>query len=413
MDNVPPAQSIASTTNGVDNYLPSPPAQRTGIALCLSGGGFRATLFHVGSLRRLHELGILEQIDEITSVSGGSITSAFLARAIAVNVASLGRSLSFEEDVVSPIRDFTSRNLRTGAILRRLLPWNWLQDDTAVRALETAYARALLDWPCTQLPNHPNFIFCATDLAFGANWIWERSQIGDYETGYRPTTDADAVATAVASSSCFPPVFNPLRLDVDPSALVGGLYKRPDRQECIKGLRLTDGGVYDNLGLEPVWKRRAVVLVSDGGGPFDYSADRGLFWRIKRYSDVIYRQVGALRKRWLISNFISNQLSGTYWGIAGDVKNYDTNAPGYTGEMSRATIARIRTDLDAFSEAEAAVLENHGYALTDAAIHRHLSQLVKTPTAFRAPRDDWDWSHAEAVTAALIDSNRRTILGRN
>src|SRR6516165_3718974 len=49
------------------------------IALCLSGGGFRAALFHLGALRRLNELGILSRVDTIASVSGGSILAAHLA----------------------------------------------------------------------------------------------------------------------------------------------------------------------------------------------------------------------------------------------------------------------------------------------------------------------------------------------
>jgi NTE family protein len=49
-----------------------------GIALCLSGGGYRAMLFHVGALWRLNELGYLAKLDRISSVSGGSITAALL-----------------------------------------------------------------------------------------------------------------------------------------------------------------------------------------------------------------------------------------------------------------------------------------------------------------------------------------------
>src|SRR5215467_506995 len=55
----------------------TPEAQ--GIGLALSGGGYRATLFHAGALRRLNELGLLHQVKEISSVSGGSITNGQLA----------------------------------------------------------------------------------------------------------------------------------------------------------------------------------------------------------------------------------------------------------------------------------------------------------------------------------------------
>src|SRR5260370_41264574 len=55
---------------------PQPPAP--GIALCLSGGGYRAMLFHLGALWRLNELGYLPQLERVSSVSGGSITAAVL-----------------------------------------------------------------------------------------------------------------------------------------------------------------------------------------------------------------------------------------------------------------------------------------------------------------------------------------------
>src|SRR5438046_469140 len=50
-----------------------------GIALALSGGGFRAMLFHAGALLRLNEFGLLSKVARISSVSGGSIASGYLA----------------------------------------------------------------------------------------------------------------------------------------------------------------------------------------------------------------------------------------------------------------------------------------------------------------------------------------------
>ena len=49
------------------------------IGLALSGGGYRAAAYHVGTLRALHKLGILNKVDVISSVSGGSITTAYYA----------------------------------------------------------------------------------------------------------------------------------------------------------------------------------------------------------------------------------------------------------------------------------------------------------------------------------------------
>ncbi|WP_282037338.1 patatin-like phospholipase family protein [Saccharicrinis aurantiacus] len=48
--------------------------QKIGIAL--SGGGFRAAAFHLGTLRKLNQMGILDKVDVISTVSGGSIVGA-------------------------------------------------------------------------------------------------------------------------------------------------------------------------------------------------------------------------------------------------------------------------------------------------------------------------------------------------
>src|SRR5512143_1143497 len=75
---------VLSTSPTEDKYAPLPKSARHGIGLCLSGGGFRATLFHLGALRRLNELCILSFPDfrTVTSVSAGSIPAAALATAI-------------------------------------------------------------------------------------------------------------------------------------------------------------------------------------------------------------------------------------------------------------------------------------------------------------------------------------------
>ncbi|MEI6503809.1 MAG: patatin-like phospholipase family protein, partial [Armatimonadota bacterium] len=74
-----------------------------GVALCLSGGGYRATLFHAGALWRLNELGYLPKLDRISSVSGGSVTAGLLgARWGRLLLNSQGISGSFEKEIIAP-----------------------------------------------------------------------------------------------------------------------------------------------------------------------------------------------------------------------------------------------------------------------------------------------------------------------
>ena len=92
------------------------PDARRGIALCLSGGGFRATLFHLGAIQRLFELGIATRpdFDTIASVSGGSITAAQWAIAEAQAATNENRPLDFTRDIARPLQALTSRDIRTG-----------------------------------------------------------------------------------------------------------------------------------------------------------------------------------------------------------------------------------------------------------------------------------------------------------
>lgn len=155
--------------------------------------------------------------------------------------------------------------------------------------LAAQYERVVTRLRLRELPDQPRFIINATDIEFGVNWIFDsqvkdsvKGEAGDYQAGYRRPLPDWPVARAVAASSCFPPIFNPLPLGLKPAELVDGKYRGPNRDQLVEGIGLSDGGVYDNLGLEPVWKGHAVILVSDGGAVFEPEAKKGLFWRLQR-----------------------------------------------------------------------------------------------------------------------------------
>ena len=397
----------APTARAASRYGPSD--RRQGLALCLSGGGFRAALFHLGALRRLNELGILPRVATIASVSGGSILSAHLAQTL--RPWPTGPLPDWASVVAVPFHGFTGRDLRTGPILKRLLPWNWFRTSTGVEALADAYEERLTQLSLHDLPiANPRFVFCATDMTYGVGWVFERARMGDYQVGYMSPAPPWPLARAVAASSCFPPVFNPLPVDVDPADLKGGKVPRgPARDACVRGLRLTDGGVYDNMGLEPVWKDHRTLLVSDGGGVFPFEADRNLLWRIQRYTAIQGNQVEATRKRWLMSNFSSGTLHGTYWGVGSETRHYGA-FEGYSEKIVEL-IAGIRTDLDTFAEGEVAALENHGYLLAEAGIRVHAPELVSG--SWPAPMVPHPaWMDEQRVEPALKDSSKRKWFGR-
>src|SRR5690349_41406 len=85
---------------------PGPAPARRGIALCLSGGGYRAALFHLGALRRLNEMGVLSRIDKVAAVSGGSIIAAHLAQQAGEWPAPGERLAEWDERIATPFKRF-------------------------------------------------------------------------------------------------------------------------------------------------------------------------------------------------------------------------------------------------------------------------------------------------------------------
>lgn len=374
-------------------------SRRKRIGLCLSGGGFRAALFHLGALRRLDELGLLAEVDTASSVSGGSILSAFLAQRMSdLARAELGFD-DFEAEVAAPFRRFTERDLRTLPILLHL-PWNWLWPDLRVRHLARSYRRHLTRLTLGELPARPAFVYCATDMAFGVGWTFRRAESGDYQIGYTSETGTWPLARAVAASSSFPPVFGPGRVGLAADKYRRGEASAATRQRMATRIRLTDGGVYDNMGLEPVWRSHEYVLVSDCGAPFRHDPSETVLRRLLRYTGIVTSQTVALRQRLFFAGLKSGGCRGTYWSLG------TMAAPplGYPLDLVEEVLERVRTDLDHFSDREARVLENHGYAVAAERLAAFVPELggVAAP-ALPHP----DLADEAAARAALRESHKR------
>src|SRR6266542_3467144 len=410
MDNITSGVAISMAE---DKYLPN--ARRDGgMCLALSGGGFRATLFHLGGLRRLNELGLLGSFQSISSVSGGSVMALCLADAMMSASPVTGKPLSNFEDLAGTVHELTSYNLRRTILLKKLLPWNWidsLPELVAAELSDRVTSKSLAD-----LPDTPRFIFCATDLAFGVDWVYEKKRAGNYQAGHKQTgLNTISLAHATAASACFPPLFKPMHTGVEAKEFQPPQEEGPEADACRSAIRLTDGGVYDNMGLEPLWKNAETLLVSDAGGLFEYSRDRGTLSDLKRYPDIMGNQARALRKRWLISSFLTGEgpgglpgLEGTYWATTSDRTRYDpADKSGYSPETAHL-IAQIRTDLDEFSGAEQAVLENHGYLLCDIAIKTHLPTLYASAPPVNIPFKEW--MDEGQVCEAIKDSARQHVI---
>jgi NTE family protein len=174
---------------------------------------------------------------------------------------------------------------------------------------------------------------------------------------------------------------------------------------------LSDGGLYDNLGLEPVWKDSGTLLVSDGGKPFGLASVDSFLGTFSRYLDVVMRQTDALRKRWLVSGYLDGLLAGAYWGIANATTDYaGATRSGYAKPIATSLVAAVRTDLDAFTAGEIAVLENHGYLLADAAVRTYAPSLLPTPDVTPTPPHPSAMSESYARSKLAKSATRRVTL---
>jgi NTE family protein len=181
-----------------------------GIALALSGGGFRATLFHLGSLWRLNELGYLPKLDRVSSVSGGSITSGVLGlHWNQLNIVNQVAS-KFNEVVVAPLRNFCSKDIDAPAIGEgALLPWKSVSDAIQEEYNEHLFKKAILQ----DLPDKPRFVFNTTNFQTGNSFRFSKPYAGDYRLGLLKDPEY-SLALAVTASSAFPPFLSPVILSI-------------------------------------------------------------------------------------------------------------------------------------------------------------------------------------------------------
>ena len=350
------------------------------IGLCLSGGGYRAMLFHVGVLWRLNELGWLPKLTRVASVSGGSITAGVLAlNWNALGLGTGGVATNFGSRVVDPLRKMASTSIDVSSVvIGALLPW------TSASSLVTKHYRDVLfgDATLQDLPDAPRFTFCATNVQTASLFRFSKKRAADWQVGF---VDAPTVslARAVTASSAFPPVLSPCDIKLDTP-----LQPFPDvtlnRAPFTTDLVLSDGGVYDNMGIEPVWKNCGTVLVSDAGQKIDPQEEPAEDWgrHVMRVLDLIDNQVRSLRKRQVVGSYVAGLRKGAYWGIRTDIADYQLPTAMPCPLEATMRIAATPTRLTSLDTATQEKLINWGYAVCDAGMRKHVTPDAAVPLRF-------------------------------
>ena len=355
-------------------------AVESGIALCLSGGGYRAMVFHVGSLWRLCETGFLGKAKRISSVSGGSITSALLA--LKWSRLRSGSIDDFVREVAGPIRRLADHTLDAGSVIEGIFLPGSISDKIADAYRKHLYGDATLQ----DFPDEPRFVINATNVQSGALWRFMKPYMRDYRVGEvkNPTV---SLASAVAASSAFPPVLSPATLEVDADAYTPHSGQDLQRQPFTTAVLLSDGGVYDNLGLETAWKRYDTILVSDAGGKLQPEEEPKHDWARHSYRvlNLIDNQVRNLRKRQLIDSYKGGIRRGAYWGIRTNIAHYELEDALDCPVEATMRLAEIPTRLKRLDDATQEKLINWGYAVCDAALRKHVSPELSKPADFPYP----------------------------
>jgi NTE family protein len=421
-----------------------------GNCVALSGGGYRAALFHLGVLRRLNEVGMLGNIDTFACVSGGSIIGAILANTIRKYPGwwrVSGKTIpldEWEDRFAEPVRLAMEKDIRTKAILMGILGRG------AVRILENQLAKRLDEARLQDLPQHPQFFFCASELKRGDYWIFGRGHIGPYGGPFRMVMPHYPLARAVAASACFPPVFSPqktnfvdwldlvpddapsVEVNEGPDQIVNDANGYPtdlrspldwlkiarvpgDLQQYLRRVQLTDGGVYDNNAIEAVWADATFLLVSDAGGPFPVQLKRWWIWHLLRYSAIQANvgEVGQLRwlkalreRKELPSIVVSTKVSEA------SARPLDGGAPTRFPEEVRRRIAGVRTDMNVFNRDEIEILEDFGYTAANRSLQLYnpnsIAPKLNVPLNIPWPT----WLDSGEARKALRGSEKRFLFRR-
>jgi NTE family protein len=241
-----------------------------------------------------------------------------------------------------------------------------------------------------ELPDYPRFVFNATNVQSGALWRFMKPYMRDYRVGEvkRPRID---LAVAVAASSAFPPVLSPVTLELHGADFTPNSGTDLQQEPYTTQVVLSDGGVYDNLGLETAWKRYQTILVSDAGGKLSAEPEPEHDWirHAVRILALVDHQVRSLRKRQVIDSYKRGLRQGAYWGIRTDITqyglsdhllNYLTNPLAHT-----LPLADLPTRLARIESPVQERVINWGYAVCDAALRVHVDSNLPRPPGLPYP----------------------------
>jgi NTE family protein len=367
------------------------------IGLALSGGGFRATVFHLGVMARLAKIDHLERVAFLSTVSGGSLCIGLV---YALSDWQWPSSSAYLEQVVPRAREvLTTTNLQVDFIRRVITSPLSLFRSRAATLAELLEERWGVMARLCDIPETPRWMINATCYETGKNWRFERFRMGDYLYGYSYDTDIP-LGQALAASAGFPGLIGALPLDTRPFRWFKYRERWSEEHEMINPesvreaqtraydpnwpiVHLWDGGVYDNLGLEGLhdfqsgWQAGVdFLVVSDASGrskPEDYSSGTKALLRI--ILGIMMDQIRSLRSRAILERLINHDDRGAFLQIGNTCRDILLGAER-EDEISRLcsqclpeeeciSAANMETVIRQLTDEEFQRLYRHGFEVAD------------------------------------------------
>ena len=348
------------------------------IGLSLSGGGFRATVFHLGVLGRLAREGRLEDVAVLSTVSGGSLCAGLI---YACNGLRWPSSTELLDKVLPRAYELlTTQDLQSaiiGGVARLPLRLFHTRADDLSRLLQKRWG---VTARLAELPAHPRWMINATCYETGRNWRFERSRMGDSSFGYSTATDLP-LSDALAASAAYPGLIGPLVLNT--RARSWSLNDdAPLDPPPYSTLHLWDGGVYDNLGVEGLhsflggWAEDIdLLIVSDACGSVGPEPYRS--WRAanRLVTGIMMDQIRSLHFRALLERLVNHGDAVCYLQIGiscaevlhvlGKEEQLAHLGAARLSTAEAAAAARMPTDIRRLSPADYARLFRHGFEVAD------------------------------------------------
>ena len=359
--------------------MPGMDLKNARIGLSLSGGGIRATIFHLGVLQYLAEAGLFDQIKSISSVSGASLC---IGAIFAANNNKWPSGEGFLKSVQPKVRKFILDHDIQKSALRRL-PFSphlwWNRVELIAKMLEDKWG---IKGTLQDLPQTPYWEVNCTTFETGKGFRFRRDFMGDHSVGYVQNPKLP-LSHVIAASAGFPVLIGPYLLQTGGMRWTKDKWGREGEVSVDEQYTLWDGGIYDNLGIEALYKiRRGLdkeidfLLVSNASASIAHKERHGnvSLNNLIRLLDIAMFQVESLHSREVLAAVMSKG-NGMYMKIGNSAEKIaeDFRIPPMQSSLlvksclseQEAAMARdYATTLNTPSQSDFDLIFRHGYENT-------------------------------------------------